>query len=513
MMNIMLFWIGVGVSFVVTLILMSIGIKAAKKDKEHTKTTTDFFLLPQALSKKNFFETLAISNAALALIVFWFSYLGWFYGWGALLWLTVCWILGLELFDFCVRRKKGFNFRDFPNYDTINNTMQYETLHEYVAPPSKIWARRTLAIVSIVSFLLMVTVELSRGMRIIDIAGTDVTGSRDILAFVIISVIAIYAAVGGFRAVLKTDKYQLYITLISLIFTATIAGIGIWGKENLFGTYYAQECFNLKSFLLIPTQWQFIVGSLFSWGLWFFVVMDMWHRTAAQRKMDVLPSIKTKKGVTTRVKLYLWFFVLTLASVLIGLYVRVNVEGYSAFPVVDFLKHAFGNSWGNLNWAQWIVFPLIFTGFITAMMSTIDTYMLVITHSIFRDFPKDKTKMWFSRFSVAVIMIGIALVVFPVFLLIYHATSLNINDLLYITTSIPFVLLPAIFFKKNKENKRAEISLIVSAVIGFISVLCGTLYITSHEKWINQLYLVPFYGMAITLIIYILMFYPLNKKK
>jgi Na+/proline symporter len=522
-MNTTLFWIGVGVSGVITLWLMYVGIKAAKKEKADTKTATDFFLLPQPLEKKNFFETLAISNAALALIVFWFSYLGWFYGWGALLWLTVCWVLGLELFDCFARKKKGFNFQDFPGAAADNKTVETETLHEYIAPKTEtkwgIGARRVLACVSIVSFVLMVTVELSRGMRIIDVAGADATGSRDIIAFAIIAVIAVYSAIGGFRAVLKTDKYQLYITLVALVFTAALAGIGILGKSNLFGTYYAPENFNWKSFLLIPTQWQFIVGSLFSWGFWFFVVMDMWHRTAAQRKMECLPLIKEngkwkKQGFTARAKLYSWFFVLTLASVLIGLYVRVHVEGYSAFPVVDFLKHAFSNSWGNSSWLQWVVFPVIFTGFITAMMSTIDTYMLVITHSIFCDFAKDKTEMWFSRFSVAIIMIGIALVVFPVFLMIYHAPAIqyNINNLLYLTTSIPFVLLPAIFLKKNKDSKRASVSLIVSTAVGFIAVIWSTFYVIYDASLLNWLYLVPFFGALVTLIVYVLVFYPFNNR-
>ena len=112
-------------------------------------------------------------------------------------------------------------------------------------------------------------------------------------------------------------------------------------------------------------------------------------------------------------------------------------------------------------------------------------------------------------------MLGVAFVIFQLFLIIYHApeASYNINNLLYLTTSIPFILLPAILLKKNKNNKRSSVSLIVSTIIGFIVVVWSTFYIIYHKEVSNQLYLVPFYGALVTFIVYVCLFYPFNRNK
>lgn len=507
-MDNLLFYSGLITSVVVTVVLAIIGVRGV--NKEDSSNETSFFLLPKALSQSELIATLASTNTALALIVFWFSYLGWLYGLGAAFWLSLCWIAGLEMFAFFQKK-----WKDFPTVDE-NGTIKYQTLHDYISPEKGDWARRLLALVSIVSFLLMTTIELTRGMKIIDfIPQSESSTIRDLVAFIIILSAGIYSAYGGFKSAVKTDFYQWFFTIIALLIVFFIAFYGIRGKENLFGSVYYPENFNLKSFFLIPTQPYFIIGSLFSWSFWFFVTMDMWQRAASARKIKIVT-------LKTRAYLYPWFIFLSVVSVIIGLYVRVNTLGRFDiyFPVVDFMKIAFSQPWTS-TFLKYIFFSLIFAGFVTAMVSTIDTYLVVITHSIFRDIPnRDNlnsiSNLKFSRLFIGVVVVGISLVIFPLFLLVYH-TNFSINALLYLATSAPFIILPAIFMK-NKRNK--SVSLITSVIFGIIGVTTMIFYVlhqisiaqpTEIGHWYDIMYLIPMAGFLFALLGYLLS-YPFNKK-
>lgn len=507
-MDNLLFYSGLAASVVVTVLLAILGVRGVKKDDSKTETT--FFLLPKALSQSELIATLASTNTALALIVFWFSYLGWLYGLGAAFWLSICWIAGLELFAAFQKR-----WTDFPSVQD-NGEVKYQTLHDYISPVKGNWARRLLALVSIVSFTLMVTIELTRGMKIIDLVPqSDNTTIRDLVGFLIILSAGIYSAYGGFKAAIKTDFYQWFFTIVALIIVFIIAFMGIRGKENLFGSVYFPENFNLKSFFLIPSQPYFIIGSLFSWSFWFFVTMDMWQRAASARKIEIVTN-------KTRLYLYPWFIFLSIVSVCIGLYVRVNTAGRFDiyFPTVDFLSIAFSNSWNSL-FLKYVSFCLIFTGFVTAMMSTIDTYLVVISHSIFRDIPnRDKlnslSNLKFSRLFIGLVVVGISLIIFPLFLLVYH-TSFSINALLYLATSAPFIILPAVLLKNKRNN---SVSLIASAIFGLICVTAMIFYVLHQISisqpadighWYNIMYLIPMLAFLSASLGYFLT-YPFNKK-
>ncbi len=454
--------------------------------------------------------TLAATNTALALIVFWFSYLGWLYGLGAAFWLSLCWISGLEFFAHFQKK-----WADFPTVEK-NNKVKYQSLHDYISPTKGNWARRLLALVSIISFLIMVTIELTRGMKIIDvIPQAEKNTTRDMIGFLIILSAGIYSAYGGFKAAIKTDFYQWYFTIISLVLVGFITFSGIIGKDNLFGSVYSPENFSLKSFFLIPSQPYFIIGSLFSWSFWFFVTMDMWQRAAAARKIEIVTN-------KTRLRLFPWFIFLSIISVSIGVYVRINTIGRFdiTFPVVDFLQIAFTQPW-TYPAIKYIFFCLIFSGFISAMGSTIDTYLVVITHSIFRDLP-DRNKLHsisslrFSRIFIGIVVVGLSLIIFPIFLLVYH-TNFSINTLLYLATSAPFILLPAIFLKNNKDKSISLISSVMIGVAGTVVLISYILHKISTATpeqlahWYDIMYLIPLFAFLISLLGYILA-YPFNEK-
>jgi Na+/proline symporter len=487
-----LVYTGVVLSVIITIGLTILGVRSVNEND--TSSRLNFFLLSKSLTTSELVAALISTNTALALIIFWFSYLGWLYGVGAIFWISLCWIAGFEVFAFFQKR-----WDDFPSPQT-DGDIKYKTLHRYIAPENGDSARIALATISIVSFLLMLSIELTRGMKIIDISSfSNNANVRDMLAFIIVFAIAIYAAWGGFKAAVKTDFYQIAFTLAALITICFITLPDIIGQEDLFGSVYSPESASLKSFFLIPTQPYFILGSLFSWSFWFFVTMDTWQRMASARKIEM---VTTK----TRTIFYTWFIILSIVSVSIGLYVRTNLpaEFNISFPVIDFLSIAFGQEWNSII-LKYIAFSTIFVGFTTAMLSTIDTFLLVIAHSIFEDMPNvpaPQNTISFNRILAGVVILGIVFVLFPLFLLVYHA-DLNINSLMYLATSLPFALLTAIIFREKREQK--NLNIILSVFIGAFGCFGSTYYIlykitSALPSELSQLYNIMYFIPLFTFI-------------
>ncbi len=495
----LLLYLSLIVSLIVIAIMIYIGIKAV--NRSDTNTSTSFFLSEEPISKNEVVSTLVSTNTALALIVFWFSYLGWFYGLGVAFWLSLFWIMGLEIFALFQKR-----WNSFPSPESSDNTVKYQTVHDYITMNNGNLARKFLAIVSILSFTLMMTVELTRGIRIIDFkTGTNHALDKDIIAFVILVGAGLYAAIGGLKAVIKTDKIQWVITSIALVIAFIVSISGIIGSSGLFGIVFQPENISLKSFFLLPSQPYLIIGSAFSWSFWFIVTMDMWQRAAAARQIQIV----TKK---TRLILYPWFVFLTFTSVLIGVFVRVKMNGNFGltFPAVDFLT-ILSNGITKSYIFDNVLFILIFVGFTTAMVSTLDTYFVSVAHSIYRDIGKrdeqDANSIRFSRIIIVFITFGIAVAIFPMFLLVSHS-AFSINSLLYLATSLPSVLLPPILISAGRNKKNQAIPLISSVVLGLAGTIVIIYYVLwqlsnaspqEMGKWYNIMYLAPMIASACSL--------------
>lgn len=444
------------------LVFLAIGWKARDK----SNTLTGFFLSSTVPSKRHIVATLAATNAALALTIYWHSFLGWRYGMGAAFWLIVCWISGFEVFAALASR-----FREFPG--TIGERgiePRFQTLHEYLTRgiPGD-WSRRGLALVSIVTFLLMITVELTRGstiFRALSLPNHSTIGETMVLIVILLT--AFYAAIGGFSAVMRTDFPQWLLAAIAVFISLAIAAPRIEWTLRGIGPLAApgDGTPSILELLLIPSGAAFIIGSLFSWGFWFLVTMDMWQRGAAARSLALVDK-------RSRSILYPWFILLSTTSVMIGLAVRSHdPDTFQAFPVVRFLEIVRVEIGA-------IPFALMFLGFTAAIVSTVDVYFLVITHCIFRDLPDSETrKEWHGytlrRWVVGVSVLGVGLSIYPVFILLANSTF-DINALVYIATSLPFVLLPFILLSSKLTLRTPRV------VLG--GVLIGTLAVVTFVGW------------------------------
>lgn len=430
-----------------------------------SRTYMDFFVEGQPISRNRIIATFAATNSALALIVFWFSYLGWFYGIGAAFWLLVCWIAGLELFAALSKKWKDFPYGNIAN----SKSLTYQTLHEYAtAKVGGNGARRALAYISITTFLLMVNVELYRGTKVISIfSDFNFPFSVETLGFLILLCVAVYAAIGGFRAVLSTDKVQWGFTAVAILLSLVFAIYGILSQPEAMRPGAVLGGSSLLQLFLIPTGLFFIVGSLFSWTFWFVVTMDMWQRAAAARRINIIDG-------QTRLILYPWFLVITLSAVSIGVFVRVHDPGVDVLiPALRFLEILPGllEKIGGLGP---ILFGLIFAGFLTSMLSTVDTYFVVIAHSIFKDLPNlESTRGWeqkrLNRFTVTLSTLAVAITGYPIYLALNRA-GFDMNTLLYIATSLPFVLLPAILLRLTIFGK-TKLGIITGVGLGAISTI------------------------------------------
>lgn len=466
------------------------------KERKDIHTLTGFFLAPTPPHKWQIVATLAATNTALALTVFWFSFLGWQYGIGAAFWIFIYWIAGLEVWNWFTRRNT-----DYPGQTSIAAEPRFQTLHEYVSSRlSGNMARRLLAITSIITFLLMVNVELTRGTNVFRILTPHQPSHiAEIIGLILVLSAAVYAAVGGFKAVIHTDIYQWFFACLGLLIALVYCLIKLPNSwESLGPIWGTSSNFSLADLLLLPRGLLFIFGSLFSWGFWFLVTMDMWQRGASARTLQMV-------NPSSRKALYPWFAFVSLTSVLIGVTVRAfDGNQFHPFPAVRFLEIAL-QSFTNLPFLGPIFFALLFLGFISAMVSTLDTYILVIVHSVFRDLPSNETRgTWIQqslrKFIVGIATVGIALAGYPIFLLLSRSTF-DINALLYIATSLPFVLLPAVLlFRLNSLQNEVAVS--SGVLVGWIGTIVFVFWVLSGihanyskpselEFWYNLMYMAP----------------------
>lgn len=466
------------------------------KERKDIHTLTGFFLAPSPPHRWQIVATLAATNTALALTVFWFSFLGWQYGIGAAFWIFIYWIVGLEVWARFTRRNT-----DYPGQSLNSTEPRFQTLHEYISSQlSGNGARRLLAITSILTFLLMVNVELTRGTNVFRILTSEQPSQMaEIIGLILVLSAAVYAAVGGFKAVVNTDVYQWGFACVGMLIALVYCLINLPNSWASLGPIWASSPnFTFGDFFLLPRGLFFILGSLFSWGFWFLVTMDMWQRGASARTLQMVTA-------SSRKALYPWFAFVSLTSVLIGVTVR-SLDGnqFHPFPAVRFLEIAL-QSFASLPFFGPIFFALLFLGFISAMVSTLDTYILVIVHSVFRDLPPNESRaMWtqqpLRKFVVGIATVGIALAGYPIFLLLSRSTF-DINALLYIATSLPFVLLPAVLLFKFNALQR-ELAVTVGVLVGWVGTTVFVFWALSGihanysnpselEFWYNMMYMAP----------------------
>lgn len=427
-------WIGIAIPLVLSTIVLT-GVLRQQPSLRH------YLVFSKKLKRRQFVATLTASNAALANILFLFTYWGYIYGTPALLWGATFWGVGLFYFAILAKRTRLAQLMNPGRPELGLNEVigrSFDQKHVLVAA----------AIVSALAYLFLLSLELNVGSKVFaTFVPASPQGTPFVMALVLGVFMAIYAGVGGFPLVVRTDVLQLFFVLgavvaVPITIDALLpAGTSLW---SLLAASWATNPIFEFSWSYVP----FVVGSLFSWGVWFTCTMDMWQRAVA------VDSPKQDIGRWGLLPGYVLLLLVTASAVLMGVFVKANWTAVipPAYPLVDFVQMVFTAAETNQIAAFGLAF--IIAGFVAALLSTVDTYLIIVSHSIAGDIWAAK-KGWLSDLAtgdsgreilrrVRFVSVCIPLAAVGLFWLSETIFKQNTFTLYMIAGSIPMALVPVV---------------------------------------------------------------------
>ncbi|NMP14775.1 sodium/proline symporter PutP [Thalassotalea sp. Y01] len=260
----------------------------------------------------------------------------------------------------------------------------------------------TLRFISAITILIFFTFYVSSGLVGGAILFEKVFGLDYITALVIGAVVIVsYTFLGGFLAVSWTDFFQGCLMLLALVILPIVALNELGGIEQT--SQILQQTNPDYAALFKDFSWLGFF-SLMAWGLGYFGQPHILSRFMAIRSVDDIPMSRNIAMI--------WMIISLIGALAVGL---VGIAYYANAPLENpetifiFLSKALLNPW---------VAGIIIAAILSAIMSTIDSQLLVCSSVIVEDFYKNFAKkdvsenelVWISRFSLLAIAILATLV-------------------------------------------------------------------------------------------------------
>jgi len=343
---------------------------------------------------------------------------------------------------------------------------------------------RTIALLCAFSCLLGMFAELLVGSEIFSTFLPDTSFYKALCFFLLGLTTLGYVRFGGYRAIIKTDTWQLF-----LLFLATIAMILFSIQSPILDNSTLEVVFS-KLFSYNASGW-----SLFIFLFWvcllnvFYSVMDLaqWQRMAAL-KSDASASIKFL------LSLWKWGVVFLLPMMC---FVLLYAKGNQYDTMSEFLNivKTQGGSLGVI----W--FPLIVIGFAAALFSTADTLMIAAMYALFdkhillgkfeRSNSTEREKL------IKQYITGFSIILFFLLSVLYYIQHSKLSELIipimYAVWGQMSVVAPLIIYALYRMyyNRsfiyltKTQINIILSSLItGWIIILAGSMT-TEHlyEQW------------------------------
>ncbi len=293
----------------------------------------------------------------------------------------------------------------------------------------------------------------------------------------------IYVLNGGFRAVVRTDKFQFLLmfggfTTLLLFLTIRFGGYSFL-QQNLPELHLSWHGGNTPQYILV---WFFI-------ALWTFIDPGFHQRCAAAKSPKV-----ARNGILLSVGFWFVFDILTTAS---GLFARAlladgNIEPALSFPI---LGHQI---------LPPLLSGLFLTGLLATIMSTVDSLSLLSAITIGHDLlkkiaPPQKTPLNYLR--IGLIVTAVISVVMAIMIPSVIEIWLLLGNIF-----IPPMLLPlaACFYPRLNPGKRWVIA---NLVISFLTAFAFLVLSVVHSPSLTELYfykdIPPMYpGLLVSAVIF-----------
>ncbi len=321
--------------------------------RNKSNASIDYFLLSdKKMSGKAFANTFYATTVSLADGIIFFISAHHEYGW--LMGLAVVFYTAAQLYMLNIVKKLKI---DFNKIRTVSDLW-------YSIYPSKKIARIISGCIFACS-LLWLFLELYIGSVILSVLLPDTDIYKAGSFFVLGALVVTYVNFGGYKAIVKTDKWQVSLLLISVLvligFVAYVPSIGEAKNTSIFNKCfgYTESGFSLYIFLF----WVCSINILFC-----FTNIHTWQRMSA--------VVSINEGIKGIVK-GLWKFALIFLGPMMCIII-LGAKGYSFSDMPSFLSIIYKES-GNLSF---IVFPVIVVGFSAALFSTADTFLIGAAYTL-----------------------------------------------------------------------------------------------------------------------------------
>lgn len=336
------------------LILFSIIFyRHAKTISKERFTLDGFTLADRNLKKQQFGNTFAASNFSLAMTVLFFISNHKLYGLFLLV-SPISYIAGHYFFLYLLKKSNV----DFKKYRTIADLC-------YLVFPSKAIAR-LVTLMTLSSFVMLVFIELYIGSIVFTIFLPENIYYQTFSFFCIGLIVLCYVRLGGYKALVTTDTWQISLMLIAVIslfvysVLIPINGNISYNNEVLTNILKFDETnYGIAQFLLWLIPLNLILP---------FTNISHWQRTAATQNMQV-----SWQGLTHAS----WKF-LTLFTLPILAFILLSAKGYELTTIKALIDSMRESNWFTCH----ILFPSLVIGFCSTVFSSADTAIIAIMYSL-----------------------------------------------------------------------------------------------------------------------------------
>ena len=452
-----------------------------------TGTAIRFFQFGEPLDRGAFAATLLASNTSLAGAIYLTAIYGFLIGPAAAIWSTLFFALTM----IASAKLLGTINARYPRFFE-----QRGTLHEFlgmVYESSSV--RLSAAVASTVVYVALVACELVLAGEVLSSVLTiyGFTGERSLLLSLGLgALVIVYTSAAGFRAVIKTEKVQItFMALMMLagaamIFqTSHIAGVFniVEAGRQLFGDSLVQLIVYPKTAgTLFEYLFLFVFLNIVFWASWWPVAMDQWHRCAATQSSKIpLDKVSGTLGIVP----LLYLGSLATVFALLGSLTRIYWGGDGTSPLSDIILGYFSDFGPAIQSAGMhaFVLGLFLAGLLSAIVSTIDSYLVVAAQTWLLDIRRSKKyssahqlessvsddRRELKAARACVLGLGIcSLAVCVLFSMLY-----DVYEAIYATFAIQLSSIGALLFallvrRAEKWSKYAKTSIIASMISAVI---------------------------------------------
>lgn len=358
------------IALAVLLVFVLLFFFVAKKASQEIDSLRNFFSFKKEHGVGHLRDSFEASNASFGTaFVTLFLYVGWING--IAIWVPVGFCLGILFFANLI----------FPHMVRV-----YETGQRYPELLSKLTGQKFIRIFASLTICSSLILFVFAEIRAFSIFFSNIFEGNVFVSWIFpVSVVlgtAMYTSIGGFQAVVKTDRWQkwlIYLGTISLIIL-----IVMWSNKNWDSLDFSRVEFLASDINGVRLILSLLVGFSFSQLLYY----DNWFRLSVfiscKKEEDedfnlesLAKEIQRGYNISSVTLLVIYLTPIALAMIFVAAGTKVDSPNQIVQAFISFLPY--GGGLGT------ILVTLILAQLVAALVSTVDTYILSATASIGED--------------------------------------------------------------------------------------------------------------------------------